>query len=182
LVSIPREATGGRWAWAAGDAFCTDQNATQPGFSGIIVKHKLINDGSQRTFALILEKDDEAVGCIERFARESRLSAASFTGIGAFSGVVLGFFDWETKDYRKIPVNEQVEVVSLIGDIALGPDGTPSVHPHVVVSRSDASTRGGHLLEARVRPTLEVIVTESPRHLSKRKDAESGLALIDLTQ
>jgi len=143
------------------------------------VKHKLINEGSQRTFALILEKGDEAVGCIEHFARENQLNAASFTGIGAFSGVVLGFFDWEKKDYKKIPINEQVEVVSLIGDIALGPDGSPSVHPHVVVTGSDALAHGGHLLEARVRPTLEVIITESPRHLRKRKDAESGLALID---
>jgi predicted DNA-binding protein with PD1-like motif len=92
---------------------------------------------------------------------------------------VLGFFDWETKKYLRNPVTEQVEVVSLTGDLALGPDGTPSVHPHVVVSRSDGAAMGGHLLEAHVRPTLEIILTESPRHLHKRKDPESGLALID---
>ena len=39
----------------------------------------------------------------------------------------------------------------------------------------------GHLAEAHVRPTLEVIVTESPAHLRKVKDKESGLALIRLT-
>lgn len=75
-------------------------------------------------------------------------------------------------------MNEQVEVVSLLGDIALGPDGKPALHPHVVISRADGMAMGGHLIEAHVRPTLEVVLTESPRHLHKRKDRESGLALI----
>ena len=90
----------------------------------------------------------------------------------------VGFFDWEKKDYRKIPVREQVEVVSFVGDVALGPDGNPAIHVHVVVSRSDGTAICGHLLEAHVCPTLEVVVTESPKHLHKRNDPKSGLALI----
>ena len=146
------------------------------------MKSKLINDGPQKTYVLVLDKGDEAVSSIEGFARENRMAAAQVTGIGAFSDAVLGFFDWETKDYRRIPVNEQVEVVSLLGDIALGPNGTPALHPHVVVSRADGIAMGGHLLEAHVRPTLEVVLTESPRHLHKRKDRDSGLALIVATE
>jgi uncharacterized protein len=96
------------------------------------------------------------------------------------SGAVLGYFDWERKEYKRIPVTEQVEVVSLVGDVALDPKGEPSLHAHVVLGRSDGSTLGGHLLEAQVRPTLEVVINESPAHLRKRKDPESGLALIDL--
>lgn len=142
------------------------------------MKSKLINDGPQKTYLLVLEKGDEAVSAIERFAQTYDLSAAQLSGVGAFSDVTLGFFDWETKVYRKIPLNEQVEVLSLVGDVAAGPDGEPSLHPHVVVARSDGSAMGGHLLEAHVRPTLEVILTESPEHLRKRKDPESGLALI----
>jgi predicted DNA-binding protein with PD1-like motif len=142
------------------------------------MKPKLINDGPQKTYVLVLDKGDEAVGSIEGFAREKCIAAAQLTGIGAFSDVVLGFFDWEMKDYRRIPLNEQVEVVSLLGDIALGPNGKPALHPHVVVSRADGIAMGGHLLEAHVRPTLEVVLTESPRHLHKRKDSDSGLALI----
>ena len=143
------------------------------------MKSKLINDGPQKTYVLVLDKGDEAVSSIEGFARENGIAAAQLTGIGAFSDAVLGFFDWETKDYRKIPVTEQVEVVSLLGDVALGADGKPALHLHVVVSRAaDGTAMGGHLLEAHVRPTLEVVLTESPRHLHKRKDAESGLALI----
>ncbi len=142
------------------------------------MKSKLINDGPQKTFALILDKGDEAVSSIEGFAREMRLAAAQLTGIGAFSDLILGFFDWEKKEYAKIPVTHQVEVVSLMGDVALGPDGRAALHAHVVVSCSDGTAMGGHLLKAHVRPTLEVILTESPGYLHKRKDPVSGLALV----
>jgi uncharacterized protein len=100
------------------------------------------------------------------------------TAIGALSSARLAFFDWETKQYRPIPVEEQVEVASLVGDIAVGPDGKPSVHVHAVLGRRDGTALAGHLQEAHVRPTLEIIITESPAHLCKVKDAESGLALI----
>jgi predicted DNA-binding protein with PD1-like motif len=142
------------------------------------LKAKLVNDAAQKTWVLVLETGEEAVHCIEAFASDNAVGAAQLTGIGAFSNLVLGYFDWDTKSYRKIPVTEQVEVVSLLGDVAIGPDGKPSLHPHVVVGRADGTTMGGHLLEARVRPTLEVVLTQSPRHLHKRKDPETGLALI----
>lgn len=142
------------------------------------MKSKLLHEADgEKTFALIFETGDEAMAGLLEFAKASRLGAARFTAIGAFRNVTLGYFDWERKDYKKIPVEEQVEVLSLIGDIALK-DGQPQVHAHVVVGRSDGSTRGGHLLKAHVRPTLEVILTESAEHLRKEMDAESGLALI----
>jgi len=142
------------------------------------MKSSLINDGPQKTYILVLDKGDEAVASIEGFARDNRIAAAQITGIGALSEVLLGFFDWQTKDYRKIPVQEQVEVVALMGDVALGPDDKPALHAHIVVSYPDGSVKGGHLLEALVRPTLEIVLTESPTHLHKRRDNETGLALI----
>lgn len=142
------------------------------------MKSKLIHEhGGQKTFALIFETGDEAMAGLVDFARKNHLGAARITAIGAFRDVTLGYFDWEKKDYKKIPLEEQVEVLSLIGDVALK-DGQPQVHVHVVVGRSDGSTRGGHLVAAHVRPTLEVILTESPEHLRKEIDPESGLALI----
>jgi uncharacterized protein len=108
------------------------------------------------------------------------LVARRVTAIGALAGAKLGYFDWDTKQYRSIPVAEQVVVASLVGDIAIGPDGQPSVHVRAVLGRRDGGAVAGHLLEARVRPKLEIIVTESPAHLCKVKDAESGLALIRL--
>jgi predicted DNA-binding protein with PD1-like motif len=72
------------------------------------------------------------------------------------------YFDWEKKEYLKRPVKEQVEVASLIGDVAEDPDGAPTLHIHIVVGTRDGSAKAGHLGEAHVRPTLEVIVTDSP--------------------
>ena len=144
------------------------------------MKSKLIHEHQgEKTYALIFDTGDEAMGGLAEFARQNKLGASRITAIGAFRDVVLGYFDWDTKEYKKIPVREQVEVLSLIGDVALQ-DGEPKVHVHVVVGRSDGSTRGGHLVEAHVRPTLEVILTESPAHLQKQFDKESGLALIHI--
>jgi hypothetical protein len=142
------------------------------------MKSRLIHEHQgERTFALIFETGDEVMSILTGFARANGLGAARLTAIGAFREATLGYFDWEKKEYKKIPISEQVEVLSLIGDVALK-DGEPTVHAHVVVGRSDGSTRGGHLLEAHVRPTLEVILVESPAHLRKAHDPESGLALI----
>src|SRR5262249_57037296 len=113
------------------------------------------------------------------FAKSNRLAGSHFTAIGAFSDVTLGYFDWQTKQYQKIPLHEQVEVLALVGDIALE-QGEPKVHAHVVVGKSDGTAHGGHLLEAHVRPTLEVVLVESPQHLQRQSDSESGLAFIRL--
>jgi predicted DNA-binding protein with PD1-like motif len=144
------------------------------------MQSKLIHSNNgEKTYVLIFETGDDAMEGLREFARSKTLSAAHFTAIGAFQHVTLGYFSWEMKEYQKIPLMEQVEVLSLIGDIA-EKDGEAAVHAHVVVGRFDGSTRGGHLMEGRVRPTLEVILTESPSHLQKKLDPESGLALIRL--
>lgn len=143
------------------------------------MKSKLLSEQGERTFAIVFATGDEVAGGLLRFAEENHLSASHFTAIGAFERVTLGYFDWQRKDYRRIPVLEQVEVLSLIGDIALA-DGKPKVHAHVVVGKSDGTAHGGHLLEAYVRPTLEVVLVESPAHMKRRLDQDSGLALIDL--
>ena len=143
------------------------------------MKSKLLSDEGERTFAIVFATGDEVAGGLLKFAEENHLSASHFTAIGAFERVTLGYFDWQQKDYRRIPLLEQVEVLSLIGDIALA-DGKPKVHAHVVVGKADGTAHGGHLLEAHVRPTLEVVLVESPGHLRRSLDRDSGLALIDL--
>ena len=134
----------------------------------------------QKTFALIFDTGDEVMKGLRAFAKENRLAGSHFTAIGAFHDVTLGYFNWQKKEYKRIPVREQLEVLSLIGDIALKEDGEPEVHAHVVLGRSDGTALGGHLMEAHVRPTLEVMVVESPVHLQRRHDPETGLALIRL--
>ena len=135
--------------------------------------------GGATSFVLVFDTGDEVTKELLAFAREYRLDAASFTGIGAFQSVTLGYFEIEKRDYKRIPVNEQVEVVSLVGNVALGDHG-PKLHAHVVVGRKDGSALGGHLIDARVRPTLEIVLVETPAHLRRRSDPATGLALIAL--
>jgi predicted DNA-binding protein with PD1-like motif len=143
------------------------------------MRSKLIHDGDEKTYALVFDKGEEVASGLLRFAREKGLGASRFTAIGAFERVTLGFFERGRKEYARIELGEQVEVLSLVGDITLKEDGGPQVHAHVVVGRRDGTAHGGHLLGALVWPTLEVIVTESPRHLRRRFDEETGLALLN---
>ena len=130
-----------------------------------------------RTVALVFEQGDEVMETLSGWCEEHRVTAARFTAIGAFERGVLAWFDWDAREYREIPVEEQVEVLSLTGDVA-AKDGHPSVHAHVVIGERDGTARGGHLLRAWVRPTLELVLDEVPAHLAKRHDEASGLALI----
>ncbi len=141
---------------------------------------QLVEAGGQKTFALVFNTGDEVMQVLRDYAREKRLAGCHFTAIGAFENAVLGYFDWHKKDYQRIPVREQVEVLSLIGDVAEKENGEPQIHAHVVLGTSEGKALGGHLLEAHVRPTLELILTESPVHLRRRHDPASGLALINV--
>ena len=143
------------------------------------MRGRLLNaEGSLRTFAVVFGAGDDPIAGLETFAREHHVSGAQLTGIGAFSRVTVGYFDWQQKDYVKIPFDEQVEVLALTGNIGRK-EGDPALHIHVVLGTAEGHARGGHLLAAVVRPTLEVIVTETPAHLQRRFDPETGLHLID---
>lgn len=143
------------------------------------MRAKLINDTIVKTYALAFETRDEVIKLLSDFAKQNNLRASQFTGIGAFSEVTLGFFDFEKKNYRKIEIIEQVELLSLIGDITLY-NHEHRIHPHVVVGKSDGTAHGGHLLKAIVHPTLELIINESPGYLQREINAETGLPLIKI--
>lgn len=141
---------------------------------------QLSGDGA-RSFAVVMDRDDEAVESLRDFARRYGVQAASFTGLGAFRDVTLGFFDFEAKDYQEVSLKEQVEVVSLVGNFATK-DGEVKLHPHVVVAKRDGRAYGGHLLEGHVKPTLEVIVTDAPANLRRETDPETGLPLLKIEE
>jgi uncharacterized protein len=146
------------------------------------MQSKLIDDRAESTFAVVFDVGEEVMSGLLRFATERNLAGAHFTAIGAFERVTLGFFELQKKDYKKILINEQVELMSLVGNIARDGKGQPKVHAHAVVGKADGTAHGGHLLEAYVRPTLEVVVVESARHLCRTIRPELGLALLDLTR
>lgn len=143
------------------------------------MRHKLISQ-QPKTFVLIFDVDDEITEVLKRFAADQHLGSSSFKAIGALSSAKLGWFNWNTKKYEvAADLNEQLELLSLIGDIALQ-DGKPQVHSHVIVGKYDGTAHGGHLLQAKVRPTCELVLTENPAELRKEIDPEVGLALIKL--
>lgn len=143
------------------------------------MRSKLVAE-NPRTFVVILDTGDEILSSLESVAQTQHLAASSFKAIGALSEVELGWFNWETKRYQTaVKLKEQVELLSLIGDIALK-DGKPQIHAHLVVGRKDGTAHGGHLQSAIVRPTCEIVITESSQHLQKEIDPESGIALIRL--
>jgi len=145
------------------------------------VRSETLHRNGEATFVLVFEKSDEVVEELTAFAKDYRLAGSHFTAIGGLSQVTLGFFDPRLKAYKRIPLHEQVEVLSLAGNIAIDRK-EPKVHAHVVVGRSDGTALGGHLLEGRVWPTLEVILEETPAYLRRSIDPETGLALLDLTR
>ncbi len=132
----------------------------------------------QRTFAFVLEPDEDPIAVLGERAQAHELASCQITAVGGFSRATLGYFERARRGYREIPIAEQVEVLSLLGDIAVD-GGKRVVHVHCVVGLADGTTRGGHLLGACVWPTLEVIVTEWPAFLQKRFHPELGLALIE---
>jgi uncharacterized protein len=140
------------------------------------MQFRQVND-QPSTFVVVLEPGEEAMSTLTDFARGQSLTASQVTAIGAFERATLGYFDRDKRDYQPIPIDRQVEVLSLIGDI-VGEGDELKLHAHVVVGRSDGSAHGGHLLEAIVWPTLEVVITETPTHLRRRFDPETGIALI----
>ncbi len=142
------------------------------------LKSQLLSRGNARTYAIVFGKDDEFMAGLTEFAENNHFSASHFTAIGAFHEALFGWFDGEKKAYRKIPITDQVEVASLIGDIGLV-NGKPAVHAHAVVGFPDGTTRGGHIISATVWPTLELFLTDEPATLVKEEDPETDLFLFD---
>jgi predicted DNA-binding protein with PD1-like motif len=141
---------------------------------------KLVSKPSEtRVWIAVLERGEEAKSVLVTLAKREGIENASFMALGAFEKAVIAYFDWEKKKYLKIPIDEQVEVIALAGDIVPDDKGMASLHAHVVLGRRDGTTRGGHLVEGHVRPTLEVTVTELPAHLRRQKHPELGVALIE---
>ena len=141
--------------------------------------YKSVNE-KPKTFVLVFQTNDELAQGLRDFASEQKLASASFKAIGALSSVRPGWLNWKTRQYEpSVCLDEQVELLSLIGDVALS-DGNPQVHAHAVVGKRNGTAHGGHLLEAHVRPTCELVLTESPAHLKKEFDPAAGIALIKL--
>jgi predicted DNA-binding protein with PD1-like motif len=144
------------------------------------MKWKSVDDGAEKTYALILDEGEEALQVLTEFANKEKITGASISAIGAFSQAKVGWFDLAARKYKPIDVAEQCEALSLLGDVAIGDDGKASVHFHAVLGLPDGTLRGGHFLSGLVRPTLEVTIVETVVDLRRRKRPDLGIALIQI--
>jgi uncharacterized protein len=137
----------------------------------------LSEEGGQKEYAVIFSTGDEAYSGLRAFAQKYNITSAHFTAIGAVSGATLAWLDVSRKQYKVMPFVGQMEVVSMSGDIALS-QGKPFVHAHAVLGLPDETTRGGHVVELLVRPTLEVMVTVDPKSMQRVHDPETDMTII----
>lgn len=148
------------------------------------MKAKLVAGGTTVTYVVVFDEGEEAFSALTDWAASEQLSTAQVTAVGAFERATVGWFDRAAREYRRIEIDQQCEVLSLLGDIVLGATDDeverPQPHLHAVLGLSDGTTRGGHLLEGHVWPTLEMVVRETPAQLRKTHRPDVGLALIDL--
>lgn len=132
-----------------------------------------------RTFFLVFDRGDEVIATLRSFAERKGIRGGSFAAIGAFERATIAWWSWTSKEYERREVEEQLEVLALIGDITVE-NGRPKVHAHVSLGLRDGIGVGGHLLEATVRPTLEMQIVDYGLPLTRVRDKETGLSLIGM--
>ena len=142
--------------------------------------HKDQLTGHVTQWLLVFDPGDEVVSTLLAFAKENSIKTAQIAGLGGFREVTLGYFDIPNKKYIPNELREQVEVMSLIGNLSQSPEGESKLHAHVVIGKRDYTAHGGHLLKAIVNPTLELMVTESPTQITRVMHEDIGLALLKL--
>jgi len=142
------------------------------------MKSKPLSRPLGRSFALAFDSDDDVLDVLGQFVEAQAFAGARFYGIGGFCRATLGYYDVEEKRYRPIEVDDQVEVLSFIGNVAAY-QGKARIHAHCVVGHRDGRATGGHLLAAVVRPTLELMVDELSAGLERRDRPDIGIPLLD---
>jgi predicted DNA-binding protein with PD1-like motif len=166
---------------AADDRYISPSRSVQAGRAPGM-KVKLVKDApEEKVYAVVFYKGDDAMSGLTDFAIQNKVEDAHFTAIGAINGATLAWLDPAAKIYHRIPVTQQVEVLSLIGDVTTF-NGKPIVHMHAVLGKPDGTTIGGHVFELDVNPTLEVIVTVNTAPLKRKPDDASGMKVIDPAQ
>ena len=148
------------------------------GTADSLPKAALLADGAAKTYLLVFHTGQEVMSGLLAFAKKHKLVAGHLTGIGAVSDAVIGYFDPEKKAYLRNAERGQAEVLSLTGNLAHY-DREPFFHVHVALGLRDGSARGGHLFEATVHPTVELVLTTYSRRARREIDPETGLPLLD---
>ena len=125
-------------------------------------------------------RDEDLIDSIISIVKKHNIKGGLINIIGAFKKVTIGYFNIETKDYKLLDVEEDLELVSCIGNIAWK-DGEPMVHLHISVGKGDYSIIGGHLSQpCIVSVTAEIYILEVEDQVKRAIDSEFNLSLLNL--
>ena len=163
---------------AAAQEYVSPTKAAETGKSPGVKVKLLSENGTVKTYAIIFSKGDEVLSGLTEFAQKYKVTSAHFMAIGDATSARVGWYEQSNKMFKVIPINEPAEVTSLIGDIALN-EGKPVVHAHINLADNNGIVHGGHLLQAFVFPTLEVMMTVEPINMYKKLYPEAGAYIID---
>ena len=128
-----------------------------------------------------LEIGDELMDSLTRLARAESISYAAVSGLGAVRRIVLGYYQPRISDYERHDLTDQMELLSLIGNIAQR-DGKPALHIHAALARQDLTVIGGHVFEAEAQPTMEIWVRPDDATVQRLYNEETHLALMQLPE
>jgi hypothetical protein len=140
---------------------------------------KVMREDGAMVYLLVFDEGEEVIETLTAFAEDRSIAGAHFSALGAFREAKLAWFDCDARDYVPIAVDEQVEVASLVGNVAVF-DEVVRIHAHTVLGRRDGSTVAGHVVSGRVRPTLEMILVDEPATMARTVDERVGLPLLDV--
>ncbi len=123
---------------------------------------------------LIFKKGENFLEALKKRLAEKEIKSGFFYGLGGFNRATLAYYDLKKKKYitRKMK-SGPYEVVSLMGNVA----SDVTVHCHAVLGKRDFHTVGGHLMDAVVGGTLELLLMPT-EPLQRRKDEKTGLNLL----
>ena len=124
-----------------------------------------------------LEHGADVLDELAAVARHEGFAAAEFRAIGALRRARLSFYDQQAKAYGEFDLDEELEIVSLLGTVTRR-DGAPAVHAHAVLSASDGRAFGGHVAPGCVVFACEVVMNELLGEVPERSyDETTGLPL-----
>ena len=130
-------------------------------------------------FIVRLDSGERLIETLSALCAAEGIRAASITGIGTCVEAELGSLDWETKSHRPRKIAEHCEIAALVGNVSVQ-DGKTVVHLHATLADAECRSYSGHLHEAVIKATAEIVITPLPGDLPRRQDPATGLNLIDI--
>ena len=127
---------------------------------------------------LILERGEELIASLERYAGESSLKGAWLqSGVGGSADVTLSFYDLSSRKYIDKTFDEPLEILSLQGNLAWVED-KPFWHVHGVFGTKEYETIGGHIKKCEVALTGELLIIPLETEMTRLYDETTGLKLL----